>query len=141
MRRSRGGVSSREASRPRVEVLDLCAPRINAGEMASHAVESSRPLLTLGRVDLVRVQVGFRAAFSDHAHGALAERLLLDRRVIRAQVRWSVGLLTDHAHGALADIELIVAVLENRACNARGVAVALTGRDTADPIERTLPHR
>lgn len=48
--------------------LDLCAPRINAEEMASDPVDASRPLLTLGRVDLVRVQVGFRTGPEDRAH-------------------------------------------------------------------------
>jgi hypothetical protein len=33
--------------------------------MASRAVDSSRPLITLGRVDLLRVQVGYRASPED----------------------------------------------------------------------------
>jgi hypothetical protein len=33
--------------------------------MARHAVDSSRPLLTFGRVDLVRIQVGYRAGPED----------------------------------------------------------------------------
>ncbi len=43
--------------------LDLCPLTFNAKDMASHAADerSSRPLLTLGRVDRVRVQVGYRA--------------------------------------------------------------------------------
>lgn len=36
--------------------------------MASDPVDSTRPLLTLGRVDLIRVQVGFRTSHEDRAH-------------------------------------------------------------------------
>jgi hypothetical protein len=45
--------------------------------MTSPAVDSSRPLLTLGRVDLVRVQVGYRASPNDRAY----EQFLLDLSV------------------------------------------------------------
>jgi len=45
--------------------------------MASHAADSSRALLTLGRVDLVRVQVGFRASPDDRAY----QQFLLDLSV------------------------------------------------------------
>jgi hypothetical protein len=49
-------------------VLDLRVPRINADDMTRDAADSSRPLLTLGRVDLVRVQVGYRASPDDRAY-------------------------------------------------------------------------
>jgi hypothetical protein len=52
----------------RVDLLDLGAPRINSENMASHSVDSPRRLLTLGRVDRVRVQVGFRASPDDRAY-------------------------------------------------------------------------
>jgi hypothetical protein len=45
--------------------------------MTSHAVDSPRPLLTLGRVDLVRVQVGYRASPDDRAY----QQFLLDLSV------------------------------------------------------------
>ena len=45
--------------------------------MASHAADSSRALLTLGRVDLVRVQVGFRDSPDDRAY----QQFLLDLSV------------------------------------------------------------
>ena len=48
--------------------------------MASHAVGSSRPLLTLGRVDLVRVQVGYRAGPDDQAY----QQFLLDLPISEA---------------------------------------------------------
>jgi hypothetical protein len=48
--------------------------------MASRAVDASRPLLTLGRVDMVRVQVGYRAAPDDWA----SQQFLLDLPVPEA---------------------------------------------------------
>ena len=57
--------------------LTLRAPRINSEDMANHAVDSSRPLLTLGRVDLVRVQVGYRSSPDDPAY----QQFLLDLTV------------------------------------------------------------
>jgi len=48
--------------------------------MTSQAVDSSRPLLTLGRVDLVRVQVGYRASPDDRAY----QQFLLDLSVREA---------------------------------------------------------
>jgi len=48
--------------------------------MSSPAVKSSPPLLTLGRVDLMRVQVGYRARPDDRAH----EQFLLDLPVPQA---------------------------------------------------------
>ena len=71
------------SSRPiqaRVEVLDLRAPRLNAEDMASDAVGSARPLLTLGRVDLVRVQVGYRVTPDGRAY----QQFLLDLPVSEA---------------------------------------------------------
>ena len=64
----------------RVDVLDLSAPRINSEDMTNPAVDSSRPLLTLGRVDLVRVQVGFRSSPDDRAY----QQFLLDLAVPEA---------------------------------------------------------
>jgi hypothetical protein len=78
-----------------VDLLDLGAPKINSEDMGSRSVDSSRRLLTLGRVDRVRVQVGFRASPDDRVfqqflldlsvpeadsagdHGAFDERLAL----------------------------------------------------------------
>jgi hypothetical protein len=68
------------ACRPGVEVLDLRFPRINSEDMGTHAVDSSRPLLTFGRVDLVRVQVGYRASPEDRVH----QQFLLDLSVPEA---------------------------------------------------------
>ena len=65
------------ACRPRVDLLDLCAPRTNSEDMTNHAVDSSRPLLTLGRVDLVRVLVGYRSSPDDWAY----QQFLLDLTV------------------------------------------------------------
>jgi hypothetical protein len=48
--------------------------------MVSHAVGSSRPLLTLGRVDLVRVQVGYRVSPDGRAY----QQFLLDLPVSEA---------------------------------------------------------
>ena len=48
--------------------------------MATDAVGSSRPLLTLGRVDLVRVQVGYRASPDGRAY----QQFLLDLPVSEA---------------------------------------------------------
>ena len=42
--------------------------------MGTHAVDSSRPLLTFGRVDLVRIQVGYRASPEDQIY----QQFLLD---------------------------------------------------------------
>ena len=61
-------------------MLDLRGRRINAEGMASHAVGSSRPLLTLGRVDLLRVQVGYRASPDGQAY----QQFLLDLPVSEA---------------------------------------------------------
>ena len=51
--------------------------------MASHAADSSRALLTLGRVDLVRVQVGFRDSPDDRAY----QQFLLDLSVSEGHAR------------------------------------------------------
>jgi len=48
--------------------------------MTRRAVDSSRPLLTLGQVDLVRVQVGYRASPDDRAY----QQFLLDLSVPEA---------------------------------------------------------
>jgi hypothetical protein len=48
--------------------------------MASRAVDSSPPLLTLGRVDLVRVNVGFRGSPDDRPH----QQYLLDLSIPEA---------------------------------------------------------
>jgi hypothetical protein len=48
--------------------------------MTSHTVDSSQPLLTFGGVDLVRVQVGYRASPEDPAF----EQFLLDAPVLDA---------------------------------------------------------
>src|SRR5687768_1079027 len=61
-------------------MLDCVPPRINSEDMSNHAVDSSRPLLTLGRVDLVRVQVGYRASPDDRAY----QQFLLDLTVSEA---------------------------------------------------------
>ena len=61
-------------------MLDLRSPKINAEDMGTHAVDSSRPLLTFGRVDLVRVQVGYRASPEDLAY----QQFLLDLSVLEA---------------------------------------------------------
>jgi hypothetical protein len=57
-------------------VLDLFPVTFNAEDMANHAVDgpSSPLLLTLGRVDRVRVQVGYRA----RPDGPAYEQFLLD---------------------------------------------------------------
>jgi hypothetical protein len=61
-------------------VLDLRFPRINSEDMGTHAVDSSRPLLTFGRVDLVRIQVGYRASPEDRVY----QQFLLDLSVPEA---------------------------------------------------------
>ena len=71
---------AQDAGRPGVEVLDLRFPKINSEDMGTHAVDSSRPLLTFGRVDLVRVQVGYRASPEDLAD----QQFLLDLSVLEA---------------------------------------------------------
>jgi hypothetical protein len=71
---------AQDACRPGVEVLDLRFPKINSEDMGTHAVDSSRPLLTFGRVDLVRVQVGYRASPEDLAY----QQFLLDLSVLEA---------------------------------------------------------
>lgn len=48
--------------------------------MGTHGADSSRPLLTFGRVDLIRVQVGYRVGPADLAH----EQFLLDLSVPEA---------------------------------------------------------
>ena len=64
-----------------VEVLDQRAPGINAEDMPSDASDSPRPLLTLGRVDLIRVQVGYRASPDHRAY----LQFLLDLSVPEAE--------------------------------------------------------
>ncbi len=70
----------RQVSRPGgpagVETLDLSPRTLDAEDMASHAADerSSRPLLTLGRVDRVQVQVGYRA----RPDGPAYQQFLLD---------------------------------------------------------------
>lgn len=48
--------------------------------MGTHGVDSSRPLLTFGRVDMVRVQVGYRVGPEDLAH----QQFLLDLSIPEA---------------------------------------------------------
>jgi hypothetical protein len=67
--------------------------------MASHAVDPSLPPLTLGRVDLVRVQVGFRGGPDDRPH----EQFLLELSIPEG------GSARDH--DAL-DERLVLAALE-----------------------------
>ena len=57
-----------ERVRARVKVLDQLAARLNAEGMASDEVDSSRPLLTLGQVDLMRVQIGYRPSPDEPAY-------------------------------------------------------------------------
>ena len=64
----------------RLDVLDLSVPRTKSEGMARHSVDSSRRLLTLGRVDQIRVQVGFRAG-PDHPP---YQQFLLDLSVAEA---------------------------------------------------------
>jgi hypothetical protein len=61
---------------PGVGELDLLPLTLDAEDMASHAADkrSSRPLLTLGRVDRVRLQVGYRA----RPDGPAYQQFLLD---------------------------------------------------------------
>jgi hypothetical protein len=66
--------------------------------MASRAVDSSLPLLTLGRVDLVRVQVGFRGSPEDRPH----QQFLLDLSIPEDSAR-------DHD---AVDERLVLAALE-----------------------------
>jgi hypothetical protein len=68
-------------SRP-VDVLDLSPFTPNAEDMASHTADqhASRPLLTLGRVDRVQVQVGYRAT----PDGPAYQQFLLDLPVPEA---------------------------------------------------------
>lgn len=63
--------------------LDLPAPAVNAVRMASDPVDqrTARPLLTLGRVDQVRVQVGYRS----RPDGPVHQQFLLDLPVPEAE--------------------------------------------------------
>ena len=63
--------------------LDLPSPAVNAVFMAKDAdgARSSRPLLTLGRVTLVRVQVGYRA----RPDGPVHQQFLIDLPVPEAE--------------------------------------------------------
>jgi hypothetical protein len=80
-------------------VLDLRAAKANSEDMTNHAVDSSHPLLTLGRVDLIRVQVGYRSSPDDRAY----QQFLLDLTVPEA----------DSAHDQDAfDERLALAALE-----------------------------
>ena len=63
-----------------VDALDLRLARTNSEDMASDPVDSPRRLLTLGRVDRVRVQVGFRAGPEDRPY----QQFLLDLSVPEA---------------------------------------------------------
>jgi hypothetical protein len=54
--------------------VDLCVSRTKCEDMTSHSADSPRRLLTLGRVDQVRVQVGFRASPDDRPY----QQFLLD---------------------------------------------------------------
>ena len=63
-----------------VDALDLRPTRTNSEDMASDPVDSPRRLLTLGRVDRVRVQVGFRAGPEDRPY----QQFLLDLSVPEA---------------------------------------------------------
>ena len=63
-----------------VDALDLRVTRTKSEDMTSHPVDSPRRLLTLGRVDRVRIQVGFRAGPEDRPH----EQFLLDLSVPEA---------------------------------------------------------
>ena len=63
-----------------VDVLDLRVLRTKSEDMTSHSVDSPRGLLTLGRVDQVRVQVGFRATPDDRPY----QQFLLDLSVPEA---------------------------------------------------------
>jgi hypothetical protein len=70
--------------------------------MASDAVGTSLSLLTLGRVDLVRVQVGFRAGPDDRAH----QQFLLDLPVAEADGARDQGAFDERR--ALAALEPVV---------------------------------
>jgi hypothetical protein len=71
----RSGIA--QDARGPVGVLDLRVPRTKSEDMASHPVDSTQRLLTLGRVDRVRVQVGFRARPDDRPY----QQFLLDLSV------------------------------------------------------------
>ena len=75
MSRAASGVTWRRAC----ERLDPLAHPSNAEQVTSHAADegSSRPLLTLGGLDRVRVQVGYRVSPEDPAY----EQFLLDLAV------------------------------------------------------------
>jgi hypothetical protein len=81
--------------------LDRSPLTPNAEDMANHAVErrSSDPLITLGRVDLVRVQVGYRA----RPDGLAYQQFLLDLPVPQ---------LDDAGEQAAFDERRVLAALE-----------------------------
>ena len=63
-----------------VDALDLRLTRTKSEDMTSPSVDPPRRLLTLGRVDRVRVQVGFRAGPEDRPY----QQFLLDLSVPEA---------------------------------------------------------
>ena len=67
---------------PGVKVLDLFPRALKAWSMAGDVLRQrpSRPLLTLGRVDLVRVQVGYRT----RPEGPVSQHFLIDLPVSEA---------------------------------------------------------
>src|SRR6476619_761332 len=70
--------------------------------MASHAANSSHALLTLGRVDLVRVQVGFRDIPDDRAY----QQFVLDLSVPEGDSARDQDALADRL--ALAALEPVL---------------------------------
>lgn len=70
--------------------------------MASDEVDSARPLLTLGRVDLIRVQVGFRTDPEDLAH----QQFLLELSVPEAASNSGQGPFDERQ--ALAALEPVL---------------------------------
>lgn len=81
------------------EVLDLGLRRTKSEDMTSRSVDSPRRLLTLGRVDRIQVQVGFRARPDDRPY----QQFLLDLPVSEA----------DSARGGDAfDEQRVLAALE-----------------------------
>lgn len=71
-------------------MLDLWLVTLNAGDMASHAADS-RPLLTLGRVDRVQIQVGYRA----RPDGPAYQQFLLDLPVPEPESAGGRGALDE----------------------------------------------
>lgn len=63
--------------------LTCVSPTLNPEDMGTDAVDPSRPMLASGRVDLLRIQVGFRTSPEDQAH----QQFLLDLPVLEVDAR------------------------------------------------------